>query len=79
MSSLKDLERSNRLYEKEIDTLADQLAQKESFLRLEVDRLRLGLEAIKRYLAARDPSFLDTYRRHTRQLLREVGEPEEEE
>lgn len=79
MNSLKDLERSTRLYEKEIDTLADQLAQKESFLRLEVDRLRLGLEAVKRYLAARDPNFLDTYRRHKRHLLREVGEAEEEE
>lgn len=79
MSSLKDLERSTRLYDKEIDTLADQLAQKESFLRLEVDRLRLGLEAIKRYLAARDPGFLDTYRRHKRQLLRDVAESDEEE
>ncbi len=78
MSSLKDLERSTRLYDKEIDTLADQLAQKEAFLRLEVDRLRLGLEAIKRYLSARDSGFLDTYRRHKRQLLREVAEAEEE-
>ena len=78
MSSLKDLERVARLSEKEIDTLADQLAQKESFLRLEVDRLRLGLEALKRYLSEKDPAFPDAYRRNKRQIMREVeGETEE--
>jgi uncharacterized coiled-coil protein SlyX len=78
MSSLKDLERVVRLCEKEIDTLADQLAQKETSLRLEVDRLRLGLEALKRYMTDRDSAFPDAYRRAKRQIMREVeGEAEE--
>ena len=74
MSSLKDLERCTRLYEKEIDSLADQLSQKEAALRQEVDQLRLGHEALKRYLGARDSGFLDTYHRHKAQLLRDAGD-----
>ena len=78
MSSLKDLERVARLSEKEIDTLADQVAQKEAALRLEVDRLRLGLEALKRYLSEKDPAFSDAYRKNKRRIMREVeDEPEE--
>lgn len=80
MSTLKDLERVVRLCEKEIGTLADQLGQGETALRLEADRLRLGLEALKRYLAEKDPGFPEAYRRTRRQIMREVeGGGEEEE
>jgi hypothetical protein len=78
MSSLKDFERNVRLCEKEIDTLADQLAQKETSLRLEVDRLRLGLEALKRYLADKDPNFPEIYLKNKRQIMREVAGEEGE-
>jgi uncharacterized coiled-coil protein SlyX len=61
MTSVKDLERCARLYEKEIAALADQLAEKESTLRFEVDRLRVSVEAIVRYLAERDASFPEAY------------------
>lgn len=77
MKDVKDLERDLRLCEKELDTLADQLSQKELALRLEVDRLRLGLEAIRRYLAERDGAFGETYRRLKRRIVQEVeGEDE---
>ena len=80
MKDLKDLERQIRLCEKEIDTLADQVSQKEAALRLELDRLRLSLEAVRRYLQARDPSFSETYRTLKRRILQEVvGESGEEE
>lgn len=72
MKDMKDVERGIRLCEKEIDTLADQLSQKEMALRLEVDRLRLGLEAIKRYLADRDPGFAESYRTLKRRIVQEV-------
>lgn len=72
MKDLKELERSLKLSEKELDTLADQLSQKELALRLEVDRLRLGLEGIRRYLAEKDPSFPETYRTWKRRIMQEV-------
>jgi septation ring formation regulator EzrA len=73
MRDLKDLERNLRLCEKELDTLADQLSQKELALRLEVDRLRLGLEGVRRYLAERDPGFPEAYRNLKRRIMQEVG------
>ena len=70
--NLKDLERDLRLCEKEIDGLADQLSQREMSLRLEVERLRQAVEALRRYLAQRDPSFDETYRTLKRAVAREV-------
>lgn len=78
MTSVKDLERCARLYEKEIATLADQMAEKESALRLEVDRLRAGLEAVRRYLERSDPSFADAYRRERTSLLPSPEEPDDD-
>lgn len=72
MKDLKELERNLKLSEKELDTLADQLSQKELALRLEVDRLRLGLEGIRRYLAEKDPNFPETYRTVKRRIMQEV-------
>lgn len=74
MSSLKDIERCTRLYEKELDSLADQLCRKEAALRRDVDRLLAGHEALTRALGARDPGFLDAYHLHERQLLGNQGE-----
>ncbi len=77
MKELKDVERSIRLCEKELDTLTDQFSQKELALRLEVDRLRLGLEAVRRYLGQRDPGFPEAYRALKRQIMQQVeGAPE---
>ncbi len=73
MKDLKDLERNLKLCEKELDTLADQLSQKELSLRLEVDRLRLGLEGIRRYLTEKDPGFPEAYRNLKRRIMQEVG------
>lgn len=78
MKDLKDLDRSLKLCEKELDTLADQLSQKELALRLEVDRLRLGLEAIRRYLAEKDPGFPEAYRTCKRRIMQEVAGAEDE-
>ncbi|GAB4277739.1 MAG: hypothetical protein Kow0092_33550 [Deferrisomatales bacterium] len=78
MTEWKDLERGLRLCEKEIDTLADQLSQREMALRLEGDRLRLGLEAIRRYLAGKDPDFPDTYRTLKRRIIQDVEAGDEE-
>jgi hypothetical protein len=72
MKDLKDVEREIRLWEKEIDTLADQFAQKELALRMEVDRLRLGFEAVRRYLAEQDPGFPEAYRTLKRRIVQEV-------
>ncbi len=77
MQDLKGLERTVRLCEKEIDTLADQLARSETALRMEVDRLRLGLAALRRYLAERDPGFQDAYHTHVRRIMQEVGAPDD--
>jgi hypothetical protein len=77
MKDLKDVERTVRLCEKEIDTLADQLAQKEALLRLEVDRLRLGLEAVRRWLTEKDPEFEEGYRTLQRRIMQEVGAEDE--
>ncbi len=62
MGSLKDLERSARLCEKEIETLTDRLAQQEASLKLEVERLRAELDAVLRYLSERDPALFDALR-----------------
>ena len=77
MKDVKDLEREVRLCEKEVDTLADQFTQRETALRLEVDRLRLGLEAVKRYLTERDSGFPEAYRTLTRRIMQEVEGAEE--
>ena len=73
MTSVKDLERCARLFEKEVATLADQVAERESSLRIEIDRLRLDLEAIKGYLAERDPSFTEACNRGIGQMFRPPG------
>jgi septation ring formation regulator EzrA len=78
MKDFKDVERGIRLCEKEIDTLADQLSQKELALRLEVDRLRLGLEAIRRYLAEREPGFPEAYRTLKRRIVQEVDDEQDQ-
>ena len=70
--NLKDLERDIRLCEKEIDGLADQISQREMTLRLDVERLRQGVEALRRYLVQRDPSFDETYWALKRSVAREV-------
>lgn len=72
MKDLKEVERNLKLCEKELDTLADQLSQKELALRLEVDRLRLGLEGIRRYLSEKDPGFPEAYRTWKRRIMQEV-------
>ena len=77
MKDLKDVERALRLNEKELDTLADQLSQKELALRMEVDRLRLGVEALRRYLEAKDPEFGESYRTLKRRIMQEVEGPAE--
>ena len=73
MKDLKDVERDIRLCEKEIDTLTDQISQRESALRLEVDRLRHDLDALSRYLAHRDPEFETIYRAFARSASREAS------
>ncbi len=73
--TLKDMERDIRLCQKEIDTLADRISQREMSLRLEVERLRQGLEALRLYLAERDPSFEDAYRALKRTVAQEVEGP----
>jgi len=78
MKDLKDLDRGLKLCEKELDTLADQLSQKELSLRLEVDRLRLGIEAVRRYLAEKDPGFPEAYRTFKRRIMQEVAGTEDE-
>ena len=77
MKDMKDVERGIRLCEKEIDTLADQMSQKDMALRMEVDRLRLSFEAVRRYLSGKDPEFEENYRTLKRRIVQEVESEEE--
>lgn len=63
MKDFKEVERSLKLCEKEIDALADQFSRKEEGLFAEVAGLRRDIEAVKLYLKRRDPSFPELFQK----------------